>query len=167
MNFHYRNKRKWTVNICIFSFLLFFGLGSIALAQNSGASDPLCPENAFTIVGPEGAKINVESTYRVMSEESRNQVSVTYKLLREDNWLLSTSTDAVLPLTLDKLGNYILQATVVADKDCTYDLLAPITVYSTIYTYIGPQSDEIGFAHDAITNSGVLMKELLIGDDTV
>ncbi len=167
MYFHHRNKRKWTVNILIFSFLLIFGWGSFVSAQDTGTNDPLCPENAFAIVGPEGAKINVESTYRVMSEESRNQVSVTYKLLREDNWLLSTSTDSVLPLTFDKLGNYILQATVIADKDCTYDLLAPITVYTTIYTYIGPQSDEIGFAHDALTNTWVLMKELLIGDDTV
>ncbi len=167
MYFHYRNKCKWTVNILIFSFLLILGLSSIVSAQDSGDNEPLCPENAFAIVGPEGAKINAESTYRVMSEESRNQVSVTYKLLREDNRLLSTSTEAVLPLMFDKLGNYILQATVIADKDCTYDLLAPITVYTTIYTYIGPQSDEIGFAHDAITNSGVLMKELLIGDDTV
>jgi len=102
-----------------------------------------------------------------MSEESRNQVSVTYKLLNEDNELLSTNSDPVWQHSFDVLGNYILQAIVVADEDCTYDLLSPITVYNSIYTYIGPQSDEIGFANEAISNTGIVMKELLIGDDTL
>ncbi len=168
MYFQNRNKRKWWVAVGIFSFLVLLFAANFTQAQTGDEPvEPFCPAHWFTIAWIGSAKKAVPTTYRVMSDESRSEVKVKYVLTRNDNEVVATSNDAVRPITFDKLGEYQLKATVTADKTCTYELLFSITAYDTIYTYIWPKSDEIAFAHEAITNTGVVMKELVVGDDTL
>lgn len=147
------------------AWLLFATIG-FSHAQNAGVqNDPTCPVNAFTIQGEATPKTNIPTSYRIMTEESWNEVKVNYILQWSDNQRISTNNQAVRELVFDDLGEYTILATVTADEDCVYELGLPIQAYATIYTYIWPPSDEITFAHQGIVDSGVVMKELIVGNE--
>lgn len=166
MNFLTRNNWKWLIFAC---FLALWAFPLISLGQSwdgiTGA-EPYCPPHAFILEWPDAVKISTPTTRSLETDQTRNNVGVSIELLQNDEVLLR-SNQKTRQYEFSDVWVYQLEVTITANETCTYELAQVIRAYTTIYTYIWPKSDEISFANDGITDSGVFLKELIVGDDSL